>query len=133
MRTGRSMRAAEMDRLKPVLLKCCRSEDRRYKRARVASRRGAGLAGGLGAAAGGGDPVEEALHAGAFAPQQDEELAGVEMRGFVAEESLHAPLNVRRGPGTQPVAPGDDPVVAESVQHGAETASGRIGAGASGR
>jgi len=133
-----------------------RSEDRRYegkiragrmpgatreRESRIAVRearrqecplRRAGLAGALGATAGGGDPVEEALHAGAFAPQQGEEFAGVEMRGFVAEKGFHAPLNVRRGPGTQTVAPGDDPVVAESVQHGAETASGRIGAGASG-
>ena len=74
----------------------------------------------LGAAAG-GDPVEETLHAGAFAPHQGEEFAGVEIGGFVAEESFHAPLDIRRRPGPEAVAFGDDPVVAEGVQHcGAE-------------
>src|SRR5215469_8073472 len=72
------------------------------------------------AAAGGGDPVEEALHTGAFTPEERKEFMGVEIRGFVAEESFHAPLNVWRGPRTQPVALGDDPVVAEGVQHGAQ-------------
>jgi hypothetical protein len=70
----------------------------------------------LGAAAG-GDPVEEALHAGAFAPHQGEKFAGVEIGGFVAEECFHAPLDVGRGPGAEAVAFGDDPVVAEGVQH----------------
>ena len=57
----------------------------------------------LGATAG-GDPVEEALHAGAFAPHQGEEFAGVEIRGFVAEEGFHAPLDVGGGPGAETVA-----------------------------
>ena len=87
----------------------------------------------LGAAAG-GDPVEEALHAGAFAPHQGEEFAGVEVGGFVAEERFHAPLNVGGGPGTETVTFGDDPVVAEGVQHVACNSnvrtSGRIGADA---
>ena len=63
------------------------------------------------------DPIEETLHAGAFAPHQGEEFFRVEIGGFVAEESLHAPLNVGRGPGAEAVAFGDDPVVAEGVQH----------------
>ena len=87
----------------------------------------------LGAAAG-GDPVEETFHAGAFAPHQAEKLRGVEIGGFVAEEGFHAPLNVGRGPGTEAVAFGDDPVVAEGVQHVAFNINvrpgDRIGAGA---
>ena len=87
----------------------------------------------LGAAAG-GDPVEEAFHAGAFTPHQSEEFAGVEIRRFVAEEGFHAPLNIRRGPGTETVAFGDDPVVAKGVQHVACNSnmrtSGRISADA---
>jgi hypothetical protein len=79
----------------------------------------------LGAAAG-GDPVEEAFHAGPFAPHQGEEFAGVEVGGFVAEERLHAPLDVGGGPGTEAVALGDDPVVAEGVQHVAEIGNRRI-------
>jgi hypothetical protein len=70
----------------------------------------------LGTAAG-GDPVEEALHAGAFAPHQGEEFAGVEIGGFVAEKGFHAPLDVGGGPGAEAVAFGDDAVVAEGVQH----------------
>jgi hypothetical protein len=93
----------------------------------------------LGTAAG-GDPVEEAPHAGALAPHQAKESAGVEVGGFVAKEGFHAPLDVGRGPGTEAVAFGNDPVVAEGVQHVAfgsdarfdsdTRASGRIGAGA---
>jgi hypothetical protein len=87
----------------------------------------------LGAAAG-GDPVEKALHTGALAPHQGEEFAGVEVGGFVAEERFHAPLDVRGGPGTEAVAFGDDPVVAEGVQHMACNSnvrtSGRISADA---
>ena len=78
----------------------------------------------LGAAAG-GDPVEEALHVGAFAPHQGEEFAGVEVRGFVAEEGFHAPLDVGGGPGAEAVTFGDDPVVAEGVQHLAEIGNGK--------
>jgi hypothetical protein len=82
----------------------------------------------------GGDPVEKALHASAFTPHQGEEFAGVEIRGFVAEEGFHAPLDIRRGPGAETVAFGDDPVVAESVQHVACNSnmrpSGRISADA---
>ena len=70
----------------------------------------------MGAAAG-GDPVEEALHAGAFAPHQGEEFAGVEVGGFVAEEGFHAPLDVGGCPGAEAVTFGDDPVVAKCVQH----------------
>jgi hypothetical protein len=87
----------------------------------------------LGAAAG-GDPIEETFHAGALAPHQREEFRGVEIGGFVAEEGFHAPLNVGRGPGTEAVAFGDDPVVAKGVQHVAFNSNarvdGRIGAGA---
>lgn len=83
---------------------------------------------GLGLAAPGGDPVEEALHTGAFAPHQGEEFAGVEVRSFVAEEGLHAPLDVGGGPGAETVAFGDDPVVAEGVQHGRGEAGDGIGA-----
>lgn len=79
----------------------------------------------LGAVAG-GDPVEEALHTGAFAPHQGEEFAGVEVGGFVAEERFHAPLDVGGGPGTEAVAFGDDPVVAEGVQHVAEIGNRKI-------
>ena len=68
-------------------------------------------------AAAGGDPVEEALHAGALAPHQGEEFAGVEVRGFVAEEGFHAPLDVGGCPGAEAVTFGDDPVVAKCVQH----------------
>lgn len=98
-------------------------------------------------ASAGGDPVEEALHAGAFTPHQGEEFVGVEIGGFVAEEGFHAPLNVGGAPGAEAVTFRDDPVVAESVQHVAEIgnwkfeiemrlaqrglrADGRIGAGA---
>ena len=78
-------------------------------------------------AAPGGDPVEEALHAGAFAPHQGEKFAGVEIGGFVAEERFHAPLDVGGGPGAEAVAFGDDPVVAEGVQHrGAEIGNWKI-------
>ena len=83
----------------------------------------------LGAAAG-GDPVEETLHTSAFAPHQGEEFAGVEVRGFVTEESFHAPLDVGGGPRAEAIAFGDDPVVAEGVQHVAGAVDGRIGAGA---
>ena len=79
-------------------------------------------------AAASGDPVEEALHTSAFAPHQGEEFAGVEVRGFVAEERFHAPLNVGGSPGAEAVAFGDDPVVAEGVQHVAGAVDGRIGA-----
>jgi hypothetical protein len=85
-------------------------------------------------AAAGGDPVEETLHAGAFTPHQGEEFAGVEIRGFMAEEGFHAPLDIRRGPGAETVTFGDDPVVAEGVQHVACNSnmrtSGRISADA---
>jgi hypothetical protein len=77
-----------------------------------------------------GDPVEEALHAGPFAPHQREEFVSVEVRGFVTEESFHAPLDVGGGPGAEAIAFGDDPVVAEGVQHVAGAVDGRIGAGA---
>ena len=79
-------------------------------------------------AAAGGDPFEKALHAIAFAPHQGEEFAGVEVRGFVTEESFHAPLDVGGGPGAEAIAFGDDPVVAEGVQHVAGAVDGRIGA-----
>ena len=86
----------------------------------------------LGAAAG-GDPVEETFHAGAFTPHQGEEFADVEIRGFVPEECFHAPLNVGGSPGAETVAFGDDPVVAEGVQHVARNSDvrtgGRISAG----
>jgi hypothetical protein len=88
----------------------------------------------LGAAAG-GDPVEETLHTGAFAPHQAEEFRAVEVGGFVAEERFHSPLNVGGGPRSEAVAFGDDPVVAERVQHVAfdsnVRAGGRIGASTS--
>jgi hypothetical protein len=77
-----------------------------------------------------GDPFEKALHAIAFAPHQREEFAGVEVRGFVTEESFHAPLDVGGGPRAEAIAFGDDPVVAEGVQHVAGAVDGRIGAGA---
>jgi hypothetical protein len=64
------------------------------------------------------DPIEESLHAGAFAPEEGEEFASVERGGFVAEESFEAPLDVRGFPRAQAVATGDDPVVAQGVQHG---------------
>ena len=80
----------------------------------------------LGAAAG-GDPVEETLHTSAFAPHQGEEFAGVEIRRFVAEEGFHAPLNVGGSPGAETVAFGDDPVVAEGVQHVARNSDVRTG------
>ena len=75
-----------------------------------------------------GDPGEETLEAGAFAPEEGEEFAGVERGGFVAEEGFEAPLDIGGAPGAKAVAPGDDPVVAESVQHGKEvtSADGRI-------
>jgi hypothetical protein len=79
----------------------------------------------LGAAAG-GDPVEEALHAGAFAPHQGEEFAGVEVGGFIAEEGFHAPLDVGGRPRAEAVTFGHDPVVAEGVQHrAAEIGNGK--------
>ena len=64
-----------------------------------------------------GNPVEEAFHAGAFAPEEREKFAGVEIGGFLAEEGFEAPLDVGRGPGAEAITLGDDPVVAESVQH----------------
>ena len=67
-------------------------------------------------------PLKEAFHAGAFAPHQGEEFCGVEVGGFFPEECFEAPLDVRRGPGTQAIALRDDPVVAESVQHFQECA-----------
>jgi hypothetical protein len=76
------------------------------------------------------DPVEETFHASALAPHQGEEFAGVEMGGFFAEECFEAPLNIGRGPGTEAVAFGDDPVVVEGVQHGETETSVRIGVGA---
>ena len=79
-------------------------------------------------AAAGGDPFEKALHSSAFAPHQGEEFAGVEVRGFVTEESFHAPLDVGGGPRAEAIAFGDDPVVAEGVQHVAGAVDGRIGA-----
>jgi hypothetical protein len=93
-------------------------------------------------AAADGDPLEETLHAGAFAPHQSEEFAGVEVGGFSAEEGFEAPLDVGGGPGAEAVALRDDPVVAEGVRHLQECvgrreldaatcrAGGRIGAGA---
>jgi len=64
------------------------------------------------------DPREEAFQAGAFAPDQAKEFAGVEAGGFRAEKCFHAPLDVRGFPGAEAIALGDDPVVAQSVQHG---------------
>jgi hypothetical protein len=81
----------------------------------------------LGAAAG-GHPVEETLHTGTFAPHEREEFRGIEVGGFMAEEGFHAPLDVWRRPGAEAVAFGDDPVVAEGVQHVAGAVDGRIGA-----
>ncbi len=75
-------------------------------------------------------------------------LRALSFDGFVAEESFHAPLDVGGGPGAEAVTFGDDPVVAEGVQHVAAElgngksengkraagcglrADGRIGAGA---
>ena len=80
----------------------------------------------LGAAAG-GDPVEEALHAGPLAPHQSEEFPRIEIGGFVAEKCFHAPLDVGGGPGAETVTLRDDPVVAEGVQHvAAEIGNGKI-------
>jgi len=45
----------------------------------------------------------------------------------VAEERFHAPLNVGGSPGAEAVAFGDDPVVAEGVQHVARNSDVRTG------
>ena len=65
-----------------------------------------------------GDPFEEALHPGALAPHEAQEFLRVEIGGFVAEKSLHAPLDVGRFPGRETVAFRDNPVIAQRVQHG---------------
>src|ERR1700689_5059961 len=65
-----------------------------------------------------GDPFEEPFDAGPLPPHQAEEFSRVESRGFFAEERFHAPLNVRRSPGAQTIAAGDNPVIAQGVQHG---------------
>jgi hypothetical protein len=78
------------------------------------------------AAAGIGNPVEKMLHARAVTPEKREEFSGIEIRGFLAEEGFQAPLNVGRSPGRETMALGDDPVVAQSVQHGAGSRGDRI-------
>jgi hypothetical protein len=59
------------------------------------------------------DPGEKAADAGALRPHQVEEFARGEMRGGGAEKSFHAPLDVRAFPGAEPVALGDEPIVAQ--------------------
>src|ERR1700683_1679700 len=68
-----------------------------------------------------GYPFEEAFDAGTLSPHQPEEFSRVEFRGFFAEERFHAPLNVWRSPRAQTIATGDNPVVAQGVQHGTQT------------
>jgi hypothetical protein len=65
-----------------------------------------------------GDPVEESLHAGAFAPDKTDELGCAEVGGVFAKEGFEAPLKIGRRPGTEPITFGRDPVVAEGVEHG---------------
>src|ERR1035437_10133800 len=58
-------------------------------------------------------PCQEAFHAGAFPPHQAEKFPGVETRSLRPEECFHAPPDVGRLPGTQAVALGDNPVIAQ--------------------
>ena len=64
------------------------------------------------------DPFEKALQPRTLAPQQRKEFSGVEIRGLVPEKSFQAPLDVRRLPGARAVALGDNPVIAQCIQHG---------------
>jgi hypothetical protein len=63
------------------------------------------------------DPFEETFHPGALAPHQLEEFAHLEVRRFFPKECLHAPANVRRSPRRKAIPSGDDPVVAQGIQH----------------
>ena len=63
------------------------------------------------------DPFEETLHPGALPPHQLEEFARLEVRRFFPKECLHAPANVRRSPRRKAIPSGDDPVVAQGIQH----------------
>lgn len=75
-----------------------------------------------------GDPGKEAAHARAFGPHEAKEFAGVQASGGRAKERLHAPAQIGAIPGLEAVALGDEPVIAERVQH-----IGRREAGASDR
>jgi len=75
-----------------------------------------------------GGPGGEAFHPGALAPHEMQELARVEVICFGAEESLHAPLQVRTTPGTQAVTLGDHPVIAQRVEHPASVKPNRVDA-----
>jgi hypothetical protein len=63
------------------------------------------------------DPSKEAFHAVAVRPHELEEFTGVEVGRVFAEECFEPPLDIWRLPRTQAVALGNDPVVAEGVEH----------------
>jgi hypothetical protein len=65
-----------------------------------------------------GGPVRERVQAVAVLPGKLEKLAGIQIRGFWAEESLEAPLDVGAIPGMKPVAAGGEPVELEEAPHG---------------
>jgi hypothetical protein len=64
-----------------------------------------------------GSPVGEGFEVVAIFPGKLEEFAGVEMRGFIAQESFKAPLDVRTVPGLKAVSAGGKPVEFEDVPH----------------
>jgi hypothetical protein len=71
----------------------------------------------LGAAAGGG-PFGEGFEAVTVFPGEMKELAGVELGGFLTEQSFKAPLDVRAFPRLETVAARGEPVELQDVPHG---------------
>lgn len=66
----------------------------------------------------GGSPVGEGLQAIAVFPGELQEFLGVEVGGFLAKESLEAPLDIGALPGTKAIAGGSKPIELEQVPHG---------------
>jgi hypothetical protein len=64
-----------------------------------------------------GGPIDEAFELRAVFPGKLEKLAGVQVRGFLAEESLKAPAQVRAFPWIQAITSSGNPVVTKVFKH----------------
>src|SRR6266849_2439479 len=62
-------------------------------------------------------PIHEAFHIVAVLPGKVEKLAGRQVGGLFAQESLKAPTNVRTLPRVKPVAPRCVPVIVKCLEH----------------
>ena len=62
-------------------------------------------------------PVGKTLQLFAMLPAQMEELAGIELGAFLAQERFKPPLQVGTVPRIESIAAGDSPIVTKHVPH----------------